>query len=94
MGERAVNALLDERQREVLAAVIVNYVLSGSPVGSRTVSKGRADHLSPATIRNTMAELEEMGFLLQPHTSAGRAPTDLGYRYYVESMMSDLSQKI
>ncbi|MFQ5720342.1 MAG: heat-inducible transcriptional repressor HrcA [Acidobacteriota bacterium] len=79
---------LDARQREVLGAVIVNYVVARTPVGSRTVSKARADGLSPATIRNTMAELEEMGYLLQPHTSAGRIPTDLGYRYYVDSMMS------
>ena len=80
---------LSERQREVLAAVILNYAISGSPVGSRTVSRARPDRLSPATIRNTMSELEELGLLLQPHTSAGRVPTDSGYRYYVDAMMGE-----
>ena len=80
---------LSERQREVLAAVILNYVLSGAPVGSRTVSRARSDGLSPATIRNTMSELEELGLLLQPHTSAGRVPSDRGYRYYVDAMMGE-----
>ena len=80
---------LNTRQREVLATVVLNYVLTGVPVGSRTVSRGRADGLSPATIRNTMAELEEMGCLQQPHTSAGRIPSDSGYRCYVDSLMSE-----
>jgi len=79
---------LSERQRQVLATVVAHYVVSGSPVGSRTISKARPDHLSPASIRNTMADLEEMGYLAQPHTSAGRVPTDLGYRFYVDSLMS------
>ena len=80
---------LTSRQREVLAAVLVNYVVTGSPVGSRTVSKTREDHLSPASIRNTMSDLEEMGYLVQPHTSAGRVPTDRGYRFYVDSLMAE-----
>jgi heat-inducible transcriptional repressor len=79
---------LTHRQQDVLAAVVLDYVLTGSPVGSRTVSKNSPNRLSPATIRNAMADLEEMGFLYQPHTSAGRVPTDLGYRYYVDTLMS------
>jgi heat-inducible transcriptional repressor len=79
---------LTDRQEDVLAAVVLNYVVTGTPVGSRTVSKNSPDRLSPATIRNAMADLEEMGFLYQPHTSAGRVPTDLGYRYYVDTLMS------
>lgn len=80
---------LTSRQREVLAAVLLNYVVTGAPVGSRTVSKSREDHLSPASIRNTMSDLEEMGYLVQPHTSAGRVPTDQGYRFYVDSLMCE-----
>ncbi|MFQ5766701.1 MAG: heat-inducible transcriptional repressor HrcA [Acidobacteriota bacterium] len=79
---------MSARQRQVLAAVVVQYVLTGAPVGSRTISKKFQASLSPATIRNTMADLEELGYLLQPHTSAGRVPTDLGYRYYVDSLMA------
>lgn len=80
---------LNQRQREVLATIVLSYVVTGAPVGSRTISKSREDHLSPASIRNTMADLEEMGYLTQPHTSAGRVPTDRGYRVYVDSMMSE-----
>ncbi len=83
------SAPLSDRHRDVLAAVIVNYVVTGQPVGSRTVSRNSRDGLSPATIRNTMSDLEEMGYLYQPHTSAGRVPTDLGYRYYVDRLMSE-----
>ncbi|MFQ5669836.1 MAG: heat-inducible transcriptional repressor HrcA [Acidobacteriota bacterium] len=80
---------ISERQRDILAAVVVQYVLTGNPVGSRTVSKNIAENVSAATIRNTMVDLEEMGYLFQPHTSAGRIPTDQGYRYYVDALMSD-----
>jgi heat-inducible transcriptional repressor len=83
-----IPASLSQRHQEILSAVVLNYVVTGTPVGSRTVAKHRSDHLSPATIRNAMADLEEMGFLYQPHTSSGRVPTDLGYRYYVDTLMS------
>jgi heat-inducible transcriptional repressor len=79
---------LGERHQEVLASIIVNYVLTGQPVASRTVARASADGVSSATVRNAMADLEEMGYISQPHTSAGRVPTDLGYRYYVDRMMA------
>lgn len=78
---------LGERGRQVLQAVIFEYIVTAEPVGSRQVAKKYALGLSPATIRNTMADLEEMGFLGHPHTSAGRVPTDKAYRYYVDSLM-------
>lgn len=78
--------MLDERSRKVLNAVIQCYINSLGPVGSRLVTKKFPFGLSPATIRNIMADLEEMGFLMQPHTSAGRVPTDIGYRFYVDSL--------
>lgn len=77
---------LDRRSQEVLKAVVKAYVESGEPVGSRTVSKLGSEKVSAATIRNVMADLEERGLLSQPHTSAGRVPTDLGYRVYVDSL--------
>src|SRR5438477_11475565 len=76
---------MDVRHREVLIAVIREYVDSAEPVGSRALSKRHFPNLSPATIRNVMADLEEMGYLAQPHTSAGRIPTDKAYRFYVDS---------
>jgi heat-inducible transcriptional repressor len=76
---------MDARQRDVLIALIREYVDSAEPVGSRALSKRHFPHLSPATIRNVMADLEEMGYLAQPHTSAGRIPTDKAYRFYVNS---------
>ena len=76
---------MDVRQRDVLVALIREYVDSAEPVGSRVLSKRHFPHLSPATIRNVMADLEEMGYLAQPHTSAGRIPTDKAYRFYVNS---------
>jgi heat-inducible transcriptional repressor len=76
---------MDPRQRDVLIALIREYVDSAEPVGSRALSKRHFPHLSPATIRNVMADLEEMGYLAQPHTSAGRIPTDKAYRFYVDS---------
>ena len=77
---------LDQRSRQVLVAVITEYVETGEPVGSRAVSRRHIRGLSPATIRNAMADLEEMGYLSQPHTSAGRVPTDKAYRFYVEHL--------
>ena len=83
-----VGAELDERSREILRLVIGSYIRSGEPVGSRTVSKVIPSRLSPATIRNIMADLEESGYLFQPHTSAGRAPSEKGYRFYVDCLGS------
>jgi heat-inducible transcriptional repressor len=76
---------MDARQRDVLVAVIREYIDSAEPVGSRVLCKRHFPTLSPATIRNAMADLEEMGYLAQPHTSAGRVPTDKAYRFYVDS---------
>src|SRR5713226_7122215 len=76
---------MDVRHREVLIAVIREYVDSAEPVGSRVLAKRHFPHLSAATLRNAMADLEEMGYLAQPHTSAGRVPTDKAYRLYVDS---------
>ena len=80
---------LDERKKKILKAVIRNYLETGEPVGSRTISKYTDLNLSSATIRNEMADLEEMGYILQPHTSAGRIPSDQGYRFYVDTMMEE-----
>ena len=76
---------MDARHREVLIAVIREYIDSAEPVGSRVLTKRHFPNLSPATIRNTMSDLEDLGYLAQPHTSAGRVPTDKAYRFYVES---------
>src|SRR5882672_2749763 len=78
---------LDARAQEILRDVIANYILTGEPVGSRTMAKLSGEGLSPASIRNVMADLEELGYLTQPHTSAGRVPTDKGYRYYVDVLL-------
>jgi heat-inducible transcriptional repressor len=83
----AKNRELNEREQEILRCVIKVYISSGKPVGSRTLSRKHRDALSPATIRNIMADLEEAGYLHQPHTSAGRVPTDKGYRFYVDNLM-------
>lgn len=80
---------LSERSRKVLYAVVQSYINYPDPVGSRIVTKRYSFGLSPATIRNIMSDLEEMGFLTQPHTSAGRIPTDLGYRFYVDSLATE-----
>ena len=78
---------LDERKMKILQIIIKNYMETGEPVGSRTISKYSDLNLSSATIRNEMADLEEMGYIVQPHTSSGRIPTDKGYRLYVDTMM-------
>lgn len=77
---------LDERHRRILFAVVTEFVASGKPVGSRRIAKRYALHLSPATIRNVLADLEESELLYQPHTSAGRVPTDAGFRQFVDAM--------
>lgn len=84
MGELELNI----RKKQVLSAIIYDYILTAEPVGSRVVAKKYGLGLSPATIRNTMADLEDMGYITQPHTSAGRMPTDKGYRFYVDSMVN------
>src|SRR5213082_1717484 len=78
---------LNERERQVLEAFIETYVETAEPAGSRTISKKFGHTLSAATIRNTMSDLEEKGYLYHPHTSAGRIPTDLAYRVYVDYLM-------
>ena len=85
---------LDERKVKILKAIIKNYLETGEPVGSRTISKFTDMKLSSATIRNEMADLEELGYIVQPHTSAVRIPTDKGYRLYVDDMMSEKEQNI
>ncbi len=79
--------ILSSRDRKILQAIILDYIQTAEPVGSRTVSKKYKMELSPATIRNVMADLEEMGFLKQPHTSAGRVPTARAFRFYVDSIL-------
>jgi len=78
---------LNERERRVLEAVIQSYVETAEPAGSRTIARRFGLGVSPATIRNTMSDLEEKGYLFHPHTSAGRVPTDIAYRLYVDSLM-------
>ena len=79
---------LDERKKRILKVVTDDYISSAEPVGSRTIARRYDLGLSPATIRNEMADLEEGGFLEQPHTSAGRVPSERGYRYYVDALMA------
>lgn len=85
---------LDERKRKILKAIIQTYLETGEPVGSRTISKYTDLNLSSATIRNEMSDLEELGYILQPHTSAGRIPSDLGYRLYVDELMKEKEQEV
>lgn len=85
---------LDERKRKILQAVIRNYLETGEPVGSRTISKYTDLNLSSATIRNEMSDLEEMGYIIQPHTSAGRIPSDKGYRFYVDTMLDEKEKEV
>jgi len=77
------------REREILTAIVETFIASGEPVGSRTIARASREGLSPATIRNVMADLTEAGFLEQPHTSAGRVPTAEAYRYYVEQLSGE-----
>ena len=85
---------LDERKRKILKAIIKTYLETGEPVGSRTISKDTDLNLSSATIRNEMSDLEEMGYIIQPHTSAGRIPSDAGYRLYVDELMEEKQQEV
>ena len=88
-GDEVKELELDERKLKILKSIIRNYLETGEPVGSRTISKDPDLQLSSATIRNEMADLEEMGYIMQPHTSAGRIPTDKGYRLYVDELMEE-----
>ena len=85
---------LSDRKMKILHAVIQNYLETGEPVGSRTISKYTDLNLSSATIRNEMADLEELGYIMQPHTSAGRIPSDKGYRLYVDMLMEEKEQEL
>lgn len=85
---------LDDRKLKILQAIIQNYLETGEPVGSRTISKYTDLNLSSATIRNEMSDLEDMGYILQPHTSAGRIPSDKGYRLYVDILLLDKNKEL
>jgi len=85
---------LDERKLKILHAIIQTYLETGEPVGSRTISKYSDLKLSSATIRNEMSDLEEMGYIIQPHTSAGRIPSDKGYRLYVDHLMQEKEREV
>ena len=89
-----VSEQLGERKLKILHAIIQTYLETGEPVGSRTISKYTDLNLSSATIRNEMADLEELGYILQPHTSAGRIPSDKGYRLYVDMLMQEKEQEL
>ena len=86
--------MLDDRKLTILNAIIRTYLETGEPVGSRTISKYTDLKLSSATIRNEMSDLEEMGYIIQPHTSAGRIPTDKGYRFYVDQLVNEKTQQV
>lgn len=85
---------LGERKVKILDAIIRNYLATGEPVGSRTISKYTDLNLSSATIRNEMSDLEELGYIVQPHTSAGRIPSDKGYRFYVDYLMEEKDREV
>ena len=85
---------LTDRKRKILNAIIRNYLETGEPVGSRTISKYTDLNLSSATIRNEMSDLEEMGYIIQPHTSAGRIPSDKGYRLYVNELVEEKTSQV
>ena len=85
--------MLNERKKKILQIIIEDYISSAEPVGSRTIARKYDLGLSPATIRNEMADLEEMGYIIQPHTSAGRIPSDKGYRLYVDMLMEEKEQE-
>jgi len=86
MGHKDDLLQLEERSREILQLIVRSYISTGEPVGSRTLAKQMHWRLSPATIRNIMADLEDAGFLAQPHTSAGRVPSEKGYRFFVDTI--------
>lgn len=85
---------LDERKVKILNAIIKNYLETGEPVGSRTISKYTDLNISPATIRNEMSDLEDLGYIVQPHTSSGRIPSDKGYRFYVNNLIASKDKEV
>ncbi len=85
---------LGDRKKNILQLIIESYIETAEPVGSRYIAKKNDLSLSPATIRNEMADLEEMGYIMQPHTSAGRIPSDKGYRFYVDHLMADKEREV
>ena len=85
---------LDERKTKILKAIIQTYLETGEPVGSRTISKYTDPNLSSATIRNEMSDLEELGYIVQPHTSAGRIPSDQGYRFHVDTLLEEKEREV
>jgi len=93
-GDGNVEKELDERKRKILKAIINTYMETGEPVGSRTISKYADLNVSSATIRNEMSDLTDMGYIVQPHTSAGRIPSDKGYRLYVDALMKEKEDEI
>src|SRR5215831_8870451 len=87
MAHESRDEPLNERAQQLLKLLIEHYIRDGQPVGSRTLSRDSGLSLSSATIRNVMADLEEYGFVTSPHTSAGRIPTDKGYRFFVDTLL-------
>ena len=85
---KIINAMLTDRARTLLKILVERYIAEGEPVGSRTLSRHSGLDLSPASIRNIMSDLEEMGFVASPHTSAGRVPTPRGYRFFVDTLLT------
>ena len=85
---------LDDRKKKILKAIIKTYMETGEPVGSRTISKFADLNVSSATIRNEMSDLTDMGYIVQPHTSAGRIPSDKGYRLYVDELMREKESEV
>ena len=86
--------VLNERKQKILKAIIKTYMETGEPVGSRTISKYADLNVSSATIRNEMSDLTDMGYIVQPHTSAGRIPSDKGYRLYVNELMKEKEAEV
>ena len=78
---------LSDRCQKILEAIIEEYIATAQPVGSKSLTRNQGIKLSPASVRNVMAELEDLGYLVSPHTSAGRIPTEKGYRYYVDALL-------
>ena len=93
-SDEILNRPLDERESSILRALVYEYIYTGKPVGSRSFVQKYSFSISPATMRNIMFDLEAMGFLMQPHTSAGRIPTDSGYRFYVNSLLDSYDFKL
>ena len=92
--ERVQPMEMDERKKKILKAIIKTYLETGEPVGSRTISKYPDLNVSSATIRNEMSDLTDMGYIIQPHTSAGRIPSDKGYRLYVDELTREKEYEI